>query len=201
MTIERALFLLLDWFEVTSGNEPLAGDLLEEFHSGRSRSWLFRQVVVAVLQSVARQVSRNKLMSLRAIATGLLVVVPLTALIRRVASFSWDSGPFQFWILSCCAFAIAGAVIGQRFPSHRAAMVAAFTLYALAAKVSLVGFNALQFSSPSHPFRSLVLAAATVAAPLCTVAGGLLLNPDVIRPMLKGHVESWRRRGVRRDST
>lgn len=41
--VARALLRLL-----SSVDEPLAGDLLEEFHSGRSRLWLWRQLLVGL---------------------------------------------------------------------------------------------------------------------------------------------------------
>ncbi len=37
---------------VASGNEPLVGDLIEEFQSGRSASWFWRQVVMATVTRI-----------------------------------------------------------------------------------------------------------------------------------------------------
>jgi hypothetical protein len=48
---------LANWLLTRSGldhqNPPLAGDLLEEFHSGRSRAWFWRQAFVWVLTCMA----------------------------------------------------------------------------------------------------------------------------------------------------
>jgi hypothetical protein len=137
--------------------------------------WLWRQVLAAVAGSVVREAAGNKLLSLRAIATGMVVVMPLTAVFKRAADFSWGNGPLQFCFLSCFTFVVAGAAVGHKFPRHRAAMVTVFTLYALTARVSLLGFNAPHFFSPSHPFREFAYAAVAILAPLFTLIGAFLL--------------------------
>ena len=44
---------MLDHFTPGSSNEGLAGDLLEEFHAGRSEAWYWRQVISALVVGVA----------------------------------------------------------------------------------------------------------------------------------------------------
>jgi hypothetical protein len=49
-------------------NPPLAGDLLEEFRSGRSAAWYWRQTVVVILTGLARHASlRRRLLTAYAI--------------------------------------------------------------------------------------------------------------------------------------
>jgi hypothetical protein len=48
----RLALALLDRF--APGNEPLAGDLLEEYERGRSSLWLWRQVLAAIIISAFR---------------------------------------------------------------------------------------------------------------------------------------------------
>jgi hypothetical protein len=51
-------------------NEALVGDLSEEFQRRRSRSWYWRQVLVAVIVSWWEDVRAHKLLALRAVAVG-----------------------------------------------------------------------------------------------------------------------------------
>jgi hypothetical protein len=183
MRTERAFVQVLEWFGAANTSDPLIGDLLEELRSGRSRWWLWRQVLAAVAGSVVREAVSNKRLSLRAIATGMLVAMPLSIVFKRAADFSWGNGPLQFCFLNCLIFVVAGAAVGHKFPRHRAAMVTVFTLYALTARVSLIGFNAPHFFSPSHPPRELAYAVVTILAPLFTLAGAFLLANS------KKHVE------------
>jgi hypothetical protein len=46
----RLTLMILNGF--LAGNEPLTGDLLEEFDSGRSQWWLFRQAAAAALYEI-----------------------------------------------------------------------------------------------------------------------------------------------------
>jgi hypothetical protein len=172
---ERTFVQVLEWFGAANTSDPLIGDLLEELRSGRSRWWLWRQVLAAVAGSVVREAASNKLLSLRAIATGMLVAMPLSAVVKRAADFSWGNEPLQFCFLNCFIFVVAAAAVGHKFPRHRAATVAVFTLYSLTARISLIAFNAPHFFSPSHPPRELGYAAVTILAPLFTLFGGFLL--------------------------
>jgi hypothetical protein len=63
---------LANWLLNRSGfasqNPPLTGDLLEEFRSGRSAAWFWRQTVVVILTGLARQASlRRRLLTAHAL--------------------------------------------------------------------------------------------------------------------------------------
>lgn len=60
-------------FERLVLDEALAGDLREERARGRSTTWYWGQVVVAVWIGIWRPVSQHKLLALRAVATGCAV--------------------------------------------------------------------------------------------------------------------------------
>jgi hypothetical protein len=47
---------LLERLGIANGNAPLAGDLLEEFQSGRSGAWYWRQTFVAIATGMCRNV-------------------------------------------------------------------------------------------------------------------------------------------------
>jgi hypothetical protein len=51
-------------------DESFIGDLVEEYASGRSRLWFWRQVMTAVLLTSARQVGAHPVRALVAVATG-----------------------------------------------------------------------------------------------------------------------------------
>jgi len=70
---------LLEHFGVPQRNEPLIGDLIEEHNSGRSAWWFWRQTFVAVALTAAGDIWNHKLLAVRAIATGLIAMLPLRA--------------------------------------------------------------------------------------------------------------------------
>jgi len=164
---------LMDHFGVTASNEALAGDLLEEFHSGRSRLWFWRQALVATAGFVGREILSHKLLALQAVFTGVVLILALTQLQRRAADAGWGDGQVAFWVLTCAAFALAGWSIGARYPKHRAAMVTAFAAYALVAKAVMLALNYGQLVSASQPLRPLGIVALTVVSVLCVLVGGL----------------------------
>ena len=64
---------LLDHASPSCG--PLVGDLLEERHRGRSRSWLWRQAVVALTQLCVRDIRAHGLLVAAALVTGWFFVL------------------------------------------------------------------------------------------------------------------------------
>lgn len=71
---------LLTRFASGPQSESMMGDLVEQYRSGRSAAWYWRQVVSAVLAGAGRDLRTHKLLTLRAVAFGsllyLLVVLP-----------------------------------------------------------------------------------------------------------------------------
>jgi hypothetical protein len=51
---------LLDRFGLARQNPPLAGDLLEEFRSGRSTAWFWRQTLVVILTGLVQNARQFK---------------------------------------------------------------------------------------------------------------------------------------------
>jgi len=48
----------------------LTGDLIERYHSGFSRSWFWRQAIVAIIVTAARDIRVHTLLALRAVPLG-----------------------------------------------------------------------------------------------------------------------------------
>jgi len=51
----RVAVWILDFFRVSVGNEPLVGDLLEEFRTGRTAGWYWRQAFMAVVATFGQR--------------------------------------------------------------------------------------------------------------------------------------------------
>jgi hypothetical protein len=71
--VPAAAAWLLKVFKVTENNPPLIGDLTEEFLSGHSRVWLWRQVLAAIVFSIGQEIYAHKLIG--AILTGEVAVL------------------------------------------------------------------------------------------------------------------------------
>ena len=50
-------------------NGELAGDLIEEYNSGRSTAWYWRQVLIAIAVGLRAEVSTHKFLAVKAVAT------------------------------------------------------------------------------------------------------------------------------------
>ena len=61
---------LLKRFGVPQGNESLMGDIEEEYASGKSLVWLWRETTSAIVITIARDIRKHGLLASRAIVTG-----------------------------------------------------------------------------------------------------------------------------------
>jgi len=120
-----------------------------------------------------REILAHKLLAIRAILTGFIVLLPLTAAKHRLAYLPWADGPLQFWSLTCLSFAVSGWVVARTHRGHHAPMVMAFTVYALAYKVLMFTLVFQHFQSASDPLQLPLDFALTLLSVLCATAGGL----------------------------
>ncbi len=67
----RLAIRLMDW--TGPHDEALLGDLLEEYRSGRSSWWYWRQTLMAIVVGTASEVRAHKLLTLRAVVVGWIV--------------------------------------------------------------------------------------------------------------------------------
>ena len=65
---------VLKRFGVPRGNESLMGDIEEDYASGKSLLWLWRETTSAVVITAVRDIRKHRLLALRAIAAGWLLL-------------------------------------------------------------------------------------------------------------------------------
>ena len=164
-------------------NEAFAGDIEEEWNLGRSPSWLWRQILAMALVTVWADLRGHKLLAVRAIVVGLLVVMPLRALREEFGLHGW----WIFWVWQLAMFALAGWVVARTHREFRPAMVLAFAGYVVFARAWLVVTHGVHFWSSASAWemsRDLGLTALCVVA---CVAGGLVSGEEGPRsPGLRG---------------
>jgi hypothetical protein len=117
----------------------LLGDLIEQYHNGRSAAWYKRQVLTAILTGAGADIRDHKLLAVRALAvcwTALFLVGSFTGALHRLlfrwAMTTWKSEILrQAWvyygmpyvIIMCLAYAVTGWLIARLHRDHRATMV------------------------------------------------------------------------------
>ena len=112
---------LLRHFGSARMNDPLMGDLMEERQSGRSWLWFWKQVLVAVLAGLSRDIWNHKLLAFRAIAVGWLfwaVWFGLEFLAAFLLGIRWPHG-LVGWILG---FVVSGWVVARLHRPYHGAM-------------------------------------------------------------------------------
>lgn len=133
---------LLEW--VDPANDALHGDLLEEFASGRSRAWYWRQVFAAAGVAMARPVRAHGMSGLEPAMLGLIMlfllgfyvvfVVNVTDWLLRfegVRLLSRVPKLLAWWpaaapLLALTAGLLAGRLIGVAGDHHRVVRIVAF---------------------------------------------------------------------------
>jgi hypothetical protein len=147
-------------------SDSVIGDLVEQYRGGRSRWWYWRQATAAILASVARDVSHNKWLAIRASLTGLVLYLLTAFPVNLVATWfqrvsetpivqvnnwllareyeSLRSWLFQIlWfqvpssVLVWIACLLTGAIVVRLYPTRPIAMV-------FVASLSVLIFESLQ---------------------------------------------------------
>ena len=151
---------MIQW--LLRNNPDLLGDILEERASGRSRAWLWRQVLIAVVRSMIDQGRRHPVLTLRAAGVAsaaycaalAITIFAFGLLLSFLISMAGSRGLLIFLSLKCVKFVpalVAGWVLTR---THRACIEPAtavmLVLYALLAgpfqasdvAASVIGFLA-----------------------------------------------------------
>jgi hypothetical protein len=171
---------LLENFRFGAPCDALAGDLLEQFHQGRSSAWYWRQALAAILIAFTAELRNHKALAIQAVLFSWVANFGSIILGRRLM-FEVDHRlfavhPFPASILiSVLGSVLSGFLISCLYREHRNAMLltCAGTLPAWA--IMAIAF--LKKGALQHPFPQI----AVVAILYCAVAlpgfviGGLLL--------------------------
>lgn len=126
---------LMDRFGLTQRSEALTGDLIEEFHAGRSRAWYWANALLAIGKTASADLWAHKLLALRAFAIGEITTTAISVLFWNTV-FRW--GPhfgmlsMGFWLYTLSAtfatYAIGGWLVGRFHRAQRGAMVLWFAV-------------------------------------------------------------------------
>jgi hypothetical protein len=127
---------MIQW--LLRNNPSLLGDVLEERASGRSRAWYWRQVTVAVARSIIIEGRQHPVLTLRAIATALLVYLGVSIVNAIGYGYLWGyfypwgayAEPTTLWFMPLVIIpsVAAGWVMAR---THRPCMEAAIVAIAL----------------------------------------------------------------------
>ena len=143
MTPGKPPRLATELLNAYAANEPLAGDLEEEYRAGRSAFWYWRQVLAAVAASVLRRTSIHDVfapqnMPMQVIMLGLVSLCAVFTVKVTVFMMVHDGArivndPGFLWevfrlALSFMVAVAAGAGIARLHDRHRGVAVAAFSV-------------------------------------------------------------------------
>jgi hypothetical protein len=174
--------------------ESLLGDLIEQYHHGRSASWYWRQALTAIVVGVARDIGAHKLLAARALAIGwavsVLAAFPVNWLsgVIRVWITDWlvEAGQYSLWgvfwagqlpgnLLVYLAYAASGWIVARLHPAHSAAMVCLYAASVLFFEYGMISYMFLRYGHPPMPQAALIFPAILMAGrPLSILLGGLL---------------------------
>jgi hypothetical protein len=155
---------LLQHFGSSPNNDAVIGDLNERYRRGRSGVWYWRQVLLAIVVSVFKEVWNHKILTLRAIVVGSAVFVVSRYGFRLTwellfALASWS----RFWRHNWITIAIqipevllsgvlAGWLVARLHRQSQKAMVLAYAAYFAGAQIMWLLPEWLRFRS--YPFIS-----------------------------------------------
>jgi hypothetical protein len=152
---------LLERFGIAQGNEALMGDLVEEYGSGRSALWLWRQTLLAIAAKVTREPRARKPAILRAVALVLALWFAFSFADFYVFnnfvtehSAGLPSWGDPFWVVYAVLRkfvwpSIVGWMVASTHRAHRAgAVVAYLILVTIWAAIRL--YNSFEGISRSH---------------------------------------------------
>ena len=155
-------------------SEPLLGDLIEQYEAGRSRTWYWRQVILALVISAGREVRTRKLQAVSAVVVGYVTGASLFYFTTTLAA-RFVGGYTAYLVFLPLAFVSAAASGWILRRSHPRAMVLIFSGFCIVA--SVVAF-AVYYSLPISdrmpaPVVAFFVVVDFIIWPLGVLAGGL----------------------------
>ncbi len=151
----------------------LIGDLIEEYRNGRSRTWYWRQTIVALMISAFREGREHKLQASSAIVLGYLCGASLTYVTTSIAArlIGGYTAYLVFLPLGLVSAAASGWIVSR---SHSRAMVLVWAVFcSIASVVALAVYVLFPVDRMPLPMTVAVMAVNFIA-PIGVLAGGLL---------------------------
>ena len=181
---------LLESFVPQRTSEALLGDLIEQYESGRSRRWYWRQVILALVISAGGEARTRKLQAIRAVIVGYLCGASLCYFTTSVAGkfvgpYTVVGAYLLFLPLAFISAAISGWILSR---THSRPMVLIFAIFCVIASVVALAVYAL-FPHDRVPIPRIVVVLATdfIIAPIGVLAGGLLVPPHAKSHAVDAH--------------
>jgi len=177
---------LLDRFGIPQQNEPLVGDLVEEYGAGRSVLWFWRQVLVAIATTITRDVRNHRLLAAQAIATGWLLWAAWGQLMHLVEPRMYVSYPrgwnrmAYFEILFLLMVTVWPVLVGWVVARiHRAQQTAMVLVFAASQVIWFIGYYGLHYHEIQRKTipNQAVEIVLTCTVLLMTLVGGFLQKP------------------------
>lgn len=192
---------LLEHLRSGNGNEPLTGDLMEEYRHGRSGAWYWRQSLVAILVSFCKEVRAHPLFAMKALATGWAIWLFSQSLVQPLLDrllLPWGyqvplvfgySAPIGigWWIIWLSVRFGSGWIVARTNRTHAIGMVLAFSASVLIWKLQRLPWTfhlLLDTSDNPRYFPQLIFELMSMFLPsACIVLGGLLASPMKREPL------------------
>ena len=184
-------------------DDELTGDLLEEFDSGRSRLWFWRQVLAAIVLGAVRHGAAAPLGTLAGVSTGWATLLLLFFSLGDTVSYAlayWMYGwtregalatqlwwPFQIdaVAVSYAGFALSGVAVARLGRRDAGPVLTAYVVsvaIVLAAAAALIAFLSYRYGRVPTPHTLFYVVSVTLPyqwrsglllAPLVTLLAGL----------------------------
>jgi hypothetical protein len=155
-------------------SEALLGDLIEQYEGGRSRTWYWRQVILALVISAGREVRTSKLQAIRAVIvgyfTGALLCYLTTSLAARFVG--GYTAYFTFLPLYFFSAAASGWIVRRSHPRAMVLVWAGFWVVASVVALAVCAWLSVLDRMPT-PILAFFVAVDFIIAPLGVLAGGL----------------------------
>jgi len=182
---------LLESFVPQRTSEALLGDLIEQYEAGRSRTWYWQQVILALVISAGRELRASKLHAARAVVIGYLTGASLsyfTTLLagRFVGRFVgvYTTYYLVFLPLSFFSFAASGWIVRRSHPRAMVLIWAGFCVVASVVAFAVCAWLSILAQIPA-PIVVFFLVLDFIIGPLGVLAGGLWGSSDTDNALIR----------------
>ncbi len=155
-------------------SEALAGDLIEQYECGRSRTWYWRQVILALVISAGREVRTRKLQTVSAVVVGYVTGASLFYFTTSLAA-RFVGGYTAYLVFLPLAFvsaAASGWIVRRSHPRAMVLVWAGFCVVASVVAFAVCAWLSVLDRMPA-PIVAFFVAVDFIIGPLGVLAGGL----------------------------